>query len=97
MQLRRRSAQKAEDFKLEGVNNYYERLVYTGLALFRDELSIDEFADAACLALNRLPAWYIRNNVDAQFYLNDEQIAEMKRKVSLAIDFAIGRVKQDSR
>jgi len=40
-----------EDFNLEGVVNYYEHLVYTGLANFRDELSADQIADATCLAV----------------------------------------------
>ncbi len=86
-----------EDFNLEGVVNYYEHLVYTGLANFRDELSADQIADATCLALNRLPAWYIRHNVDAHFFLHDDQIADMNRNVSQALDFAIAKVKDDPR
>jgi len=92
MQPRLKSSHKPEDFKLEGVKNYYEHLVSTGLAPFRNELSTDQIADATCIALNRLPAWYIRNDVDAQFYLHDVQIADVERKVSMAIDYAIARV-----
>jgi len=85
-----------EEYTGEDIKNYYEFLVYEGLSIFRDELSDDDISDAACIALNTLPSWYIRHNVDAQFYLNDDQLSEVNRRVTLAIDHAITKVKQNS-
>lgn len=44
--------------------------------------------DVACVALNRLPARYIRHAVDFSFYLSDKERADNERLIADAVDFA---------
>ena len=46
----------------------------------------------ACVALNRLPARYIRHRVDFAFYLSDRDRADSERQVLEAVDHAFGFV-----
>ncbi len=77
------------------IGNYYEKAVYERLARFAHELDADQIADAACLALNRLPAWYIRHAVDARFYLDAHEVTEMEARIDRAVAAAILHVRRE--
>jgi len=81
----------------ESITNYYERLVFRRLSAFSDELTDEELADAACIALNHLPTWYIRHSVDAQYFLDDEKVAEMNQKANRVVEDSVTQVKQLSK
>lgn len=69
----------------ESIHNYYEQLVMDylveelapELGLSDDEL----LADIACLALNHLPARYIRHDVDMAFFLTTADRERMRERV----------------
>lgn len=82
----------------EQVHNYYERLVFdrvVQLSELHPEFSADMLADVACVALNRLPARYVRHDVDMMFYLTEserhvtEQVLE--ENLAFAFHFVAGR------
>lgn len=75
------------------VRNYNESAVFdavTALAPRYPVLAGDEqrLADVACVALNRLPARYIRHMVDLRFYQSDQQRAEHELAVDAAVAHA---------
>ncbi len=81
------------------ITNYYESLVYesikrklTGSAVALDD---DYIADVACVALNRLPARYVRHIVDTRFFESEEEytlnIHSVERAVTYAVTFISGR------
>lgn len=49
-------------------------------------------ADVACVALNRLPARYIRHEVDLAFYQSERERTEAEAQLQEAVDFAFGFV-----
>lgn len=79
----------------DNINNYYEKLVFTVIQnkLSKNILDDDEdfIADIACVALNQLPARYVRHNVDMVFYMtaNERQhnIELAENAVTMAIDY----------
>lgn len=80
----------------ESVSNYYETLVAFEL---RDQLRESEYAkdtdyieDVACVALNKLPARYVRHHVDLAYYLTDEEKLKMDSAVRMAVSEAISFV-----
>ncbi len=72
--------------------NYYERLVFDHiqrtLVDTRKIGSMDAVLDIACLSLNRLPARYIRHQVDATFYMTDQEQQKMLADVDAAVQQA---------
>ncbi len=77
----------------ESIRNYYEQAVFRRvLASARDypQLSEDRevLADVACVALNRLPPKYIRNQVDMNFFMSSEDRAKIEAAVGAAVTFA---------
>ena len=63
-------------FTFEQVHNYYERLVFEEVARRAEanpDLTVDMLSDVACVALNRLPARYVRHDVDLMFYLTEHE------------------------
>jgi len=76
------------------VHNYYEKLVYSRIALKTGKKTLDEdhLEDIACVALNHLPPRYIRFDVDMIFYLSPEERLEMESKVDDAIEQAISLI-----
>jgi hypothetical protein len=48
----------------------------------------DLLCDVACVALNRLPARYIRHEVDFRFYLTDRDRVEIDAAVQEAVSYA---------
>lgn len=81
----------------EGIYNYYERLVYDEImrqfAQQTVAFSKDDAEDIACLALNHLPARYVRHSVDTAFFLTSDERKKMDLAVSLAVDTAYQRVR----
>lgn len=88
---------------LASIQNYYERLV---LDCIQEKLSgregehdADFVADLACLALNALPARYVRHAVDLWSHLGDADRAAMGQEVEAAVEaaFAVMRRRRESR
>ncbi len=79
----------------EQVHNYYERLVFEEVlrrAEGRPEFSPGMLADVACVALNRLPARYVRHDVDLAFYLTEHERHAIELSLAAALDFAFNFV-----
>lgn len=80
----------------ESIHNYYEHLVLAEL-LNRAEPVLqdadeDLLSDIACVALNQLPARYVRHNVDMVFYMTPQERAQMDKEVQQAVQTAIDYV-----
>ncbi len=69
----------------DSISNYYEQLVVdsiTKTVATPDDVEHDDFVlDIACIALNKLPAKYIRHNVDMVFYTDNDERVEMLKSV----------------
>ncbi|ALP54721.1 hypothetical protein Tel_03370 [Candidatus Tenderia electrophaga] len=80
----------------DSVHNYYERLVFTEIrhSLKKHKLKADEdfLEDVACVALNRLPARYVRHHVDLAFYLTADEHRLIGESVHDAVAEAIAFV-----
>jgi len=78
------------------VHNYYEHLVFDALErrLKEKALSVSEveFEDISCIALNRLPARYVRYAIDTTFYATPDDLHQMETMVDNAIEYAISFV-----
>jgi Late competence development protein ComFB len=84
---------------IEQIHNYYERLVLDEvIRRVRDDAHVtaDMVADMACVALNRLPARYVRHDVDLIFYLTEEERRQSDMALDAAIDLAIRLVYERS-
>lgn len=69
----------------EQIHNYYERLVFEEVMQRAEQhpnFTSDMLADVACVALNRLPARYVRHDVDLMFYLSETE----RRAIDLSMD-----------
>jgi Late competence development protein ComFB len=49
-------------------------------------------ADVACVALNRLPARYVRHDVDLNFYMSNDARAKFEAAVKAAVGYAFNFV-----
>ncbi len=79
----------------EQVHNYYERLVFDAVlqrAPQYPSLTDDMLVDVACVALNRLPARYVRHEVDLVFYLTEQERHNISASVEAALDYAFAFV-----
>lgn len=75
----------------EQVHNYYERLVFEEVvrrSAQYQNYSTDMLADVACVALNRLPARYVRHDVDFMFYLTEHERHVIELSMEAAMNFA---------
>lgn len=75
----------------EQVHNYYERLVFEDVARLSESYatySADMLADVACVALNRLPARYVRHDVDMMFYLTEQERHAIDESLAEALTYA---------
>jgi hypothetical protein len=75
-------------FNFEQVHNYFERLVFEEVARRSEahpEFTSDMLGDVACVALNRLPARYVRHDVDMMFYLTEQE----RHAIEMALDDAL--------
>ncbi len=81
----------------EAVHNYYEHLVYNHIreTLLDSDKNYDErfLEDIACLALNQLPARYVREDVDTGFFLAEGELESMEVAVNSAVQFALDKVR----
>ncbi len=68
------------------VYNFYEHLVFEYIVERLQEQYPDEdeefFLDVACFALTKLPARYIRHEIDMAFYLEPGERVAMMRSVA---------------
>jgi hypothetical protein len=51
-------------------------------------------ADVACLALNRLPARYVRHDVDMMFYLTEQERQVIEDSLEKVLTFSFAFVKE---
>jgi hypothetical protein len=82
-------------FNFEQVHNYYERLVFEEVARRADDypqFTPDMLGDVACVSLNRLPARYVRHDVDMMFYLTEHERHAIELSLDEALQFAFGFV-----
>jgi len=76
---------------IEQIHNYYERLVLDEVVRRAREMpnaTADMVADMACVALNRLPARYVRHDVDLVFYLTEAERHQSDTALLAALDYA---------
>ncbi len=76
----------------DSLHNYYERLVAEQLSSSLGRLTQvdqDYLEDVACVALNQLPARYIRHDVDFVYYLPADERNKIDNDVCKAVDMAI--------
>ena len=77
------------------INNYYEQLVFKHiLDTINDPLDENFLEDVACVALNHLPAKYVRHEVDMAFYMTSEERNKIETTVTIAVKNAIEYVSQ---
>jgi hypothetical protein len=78
--------------------NYFEPLVVERIKKVLDQQQRSEdtdfFMDVACIALNKLPARYVRHAVDATFYMSSEEFANTTLAINDAVTHAIEYVDQ---
>ena len=76
----------------EQIHNYYEQLVLRHIleTLVRPGEQPDEdyLEDVACIALNQLPARYVRHEVDLVFYMPAQERLQMQEAVQHAVESA---------
>ncbi len=83
----------------EQVHNYYERLVLEQVAaqsVSHPDFTSDMLADVACVALNRMPARYVRHDVDLMFYLTEHERQAIDHAMAEALTFGFSFVGQRS-
>lgn len=75
----------------DNIYNFYEKLIAEKLVELNLSETKDEsyLTDLCCLALNQLPARYIRFEVDMAFYLPPSDRLEMEMKTEEALKRAI--------
>lgn len=75
------------------IHNYYEHLVidymHTTVIPRMPGRSNDFFLDAACYALTKLPARYMRHEIDMAFYLEPTERREMMDEVARVVEDAV--------
>jgi len=82
------------------VQNYYEALVFDELERQLEikgiQIDEDQFSDMSCVALNRLPARYVRYAIDTTFYATPGDLQEMEENVKNAVNHAINFILEKS-
>ena len=74
----------------ENIHNYYEQLVLRRLQeIIGPSDDPDFIEDVACVALNQLPARYVRHNVDMVYYLTATEREAMQQQIEKAVTHAI--------
>lgn len=78
---------------LDNIHNHYEKLVIEELLRQQAETGVsyseDMLEDVVCVALNNLPARYVRHSVDIAYYLTVAERVKIDRKVQEAVREAI--------
>jgi hypothetical protein len=90
---------KPMQYNFDQVHNYYERLVFEEVVRRSNEpehleFTADMLADVACLALNRLPARYVRHDVDMMFYLTEQERQVIEDSLEKVLTFSFAFVKE---
>jgi chlorite dismutase len=85
------------EYNFDQVHNYFERLVFEEVARRAQQpdftsFTADMLADVACLALNRLPARYVRHDVDMMFYLTEQERQAMEHSLNEVLTFSFAFV-----
>ena len=83
------------NINFEQVHNYFERIVFEEVARQVAEYpdyTADMLADVTCVALNRLPARYVRHDVDMMFYLTENERRAIDESIDEALVFAFAFV-----
>jgi len=78
-------------FNFEQVHNFFEPVVFKAVAAKASaypDFNADMLADVACVALNRLPARYLRHDVDMMFYLTESERRDIEDALEEALNFA---------
>ena len=86
-------------FNFEQVHNYYERLIFEEVARRSEQFpdfTPDMLGDVACVALNRLPARYVRHDVDLMFYLTEQERHAIEVSLEEVLKFAFAFVLERS-
>lgn len=85
------------EFNFEQVHNYYERLVFEEVVRRSQaypDFTNDMLSDVACVALNRLPARYVRHDVDMMFYLTEHERHAIELSLEDALQFSFRFVRE---
>lgn len=84
---------------LESIDNFYEYLVseYIQEQLSHQYDDEDFLVDVACVALNQLPARYVRHRVDLMFFMPLDERSKMETDVANAVRTAIDFVEKHRR
>ncbi len=73
----------------DAIHNYYETLVVEkikeSLPQQPGQPAQEMIEDVACVALNSLPARYVRHNVDMVFYMTQQERDKMGQDVTKAV------------
>ena len=82
-----------------GIHNYYENLVIEYLEQevidTLENHSSDYLLDIACVALSRLPARYVRHEIDMAFYMPQSERDEMVKQTRVAVDEAVKYIREN--
>lgn len=87
------------------IHNYYEHLVtdylITQVIPRLPEKSNDFFLDVACFALSKLPARYMRHEIDMAFYMSVEErlrmVDDVKKQIEDAVTYIDKNFNKDDR
>lgn len=81
---------------LDNIHNHYEKLVFDEVLSQQTSkggaLDEDMLEDVVCVALNNLPARYVRHSVDIAFYLTMPEREQMDKLVRNAVKNAFALV-----
>jgi len=84
---------------LDNIHNHYEKLVFDEVlaqqAKADNKLSEAALEDVVCVALNNLPARYVRHSVDIAFYLTMPEREQMDKLVRNAVQDAFKLVSKN--
>lgn len=73
------------------IHNHHERSVIDVVSAMAERypaVASNLLPDVACVALNRLPARYIRHKVDLAFFLTESERDENERSIQAAVEYA---------
>jgi competence protein ComFB len=77
---------------LDNIYNHYEKLVFDEVLAHQTtlgkKLDEDTLGDIVCVALNNLPARYVRHSVDIAFYLTTQEREQIGKLVHNAVKAA---------
>ncbi|MFO7604122.1 MAG: late competence development ComFB family protein [Gammaproteobacteria bacterium] len=80
----------------DAIHNYYEPLVHEAMLKVLqngETLDADALEDVACVALNQLPARYVRHTVDMVYYMTRDEREKIEQDVAEAVKNAFTLVK----